>query len=136
MFENNAYGDLSEFDRNLAQFGDRVSIIAGLEISGKMTPEKAYQDIKLLYKELKKARKGVTKDNGWAYRPLAWTEATAGSVPAAQSYFLQDLVFQQPGQLAGGSLVFLWPHGQPHRLPRFWFQPRPLYDPSQLLGQC
>lgn len=64
MFENNAYGDLSEFDRNLAQFGDRVSIIAGLEISGKMTPEKAYQDIKLLYKELKKARKGVTKDNG------------------------------------------------------------------------
>lgn len=63
MSENNSYKDLSEFDRNLAQFGDRVSIIAGLEISGKMTPEDAYRDIKLLYKQLKRARKGGTKVN-------------------------------------------------------------------------
>ena len=63
MSENNSYKDLSEFDRNLAQFGDRVSIIAGLEISGKMTPEDAYRDIKLLYKQLKRARKVATEVN-------------------------------------------------------------------------
>ena len=51
------YEDLSEFERALARFGDKVALIAGLEISNKMSPEDAYQEIKVMYKELKSLRK-------------------------------------------------------------------------------
>jgi hypothetical protein len=51
------YEKLSEFERALARFGDKVALIAGLEISDKISPEEAYQEIKDLYKELKKLRK-------------------------------------------------------------------------------
>ena len=51
------YEDLSIFERALARFGDKVSLIAGLEIANKISPEDAYQQIKELYKELKKLRK-------------------------------------------------------------------------------
>jgi hypothetical protein len=51
------YEDLTAFERALARFGDKVALIAGLEVSNKMTPEDAYQEIKNLYKELKKLRK-------------------------------------------------------------------------------
>ena len=51
------YEDLSEFERALARFGDKVALIAGLEITNKITPEQAYQEIKTLYKELKSLRK-------------------------------------------------------------------------------
>jgi hypothetical protein len=51
------YEDLTVFERALARFGDKVALIAGLEVSNKMTPEDAYQEIKNLYKELKKLRK-------------------------------------------------------------------------------
>jgi len=51
------YETLTEFERALARFGDKVALIAGLEISDKITPENAYQEIKELYKELKKLRK-------------------------------------------------------------------------------
>jgi hypothetical protein len=51
------YEELSEFDRALARFGDRVALIAGLEISDKMSAEDAYLEIKRLYKELKAVRK-------------------------------------------------------------------------------
>ena len=51
------YEDLSEFERALARFGDKVALIAGLEITNKITPEQAYQEIKMLYKELKSLRK-------------------------------------------------------------------------------
>ena len=51
------YEDLSTFERTLARFGDKVSLIAGLELSGKLSPEDAYQQIKVLYKELKDQRK-------------------------------------------------------------------------------
>jgi len=56
------YEELTEFERALARFGDKVALIAGLEISDKITPENAYQEIKELYKELKKLRK-VEKDH-------------------------------------------------------------------------
>jgi hypothetical protein len=56
------YNDLSEFERALARFGDKCALIAGLEIADKITPEDAYQQIKEMYKELKKLRK-VEKDN-------------------------------------------------------------------------
>ena len=51
------YEDLTVFERALARFGDKVALIAGLEVLKKMTPEDAYQEIKNLYKELKKLRK-------------------------------------------------------------------------------
>ena len=51
------YELLSEYERALARFGDKVGLIAGLEISDKMSPEEAYQQIKELYKELKALRK-------------------------------------------------------------------------------
>ncbi len=51
------YETLTEFERALAQFGDKVALIAGLEISDKISPEEAYQQIKDLYKELKTLRK-------------------------------------------------------------------------------
>ena len=51
------YNDLTEFERALARFGDKVGLIAGLEIADKMSPEDAYQQIRQLYKELKALRK-------------------------------------------------------------------------------
>ena len=52
------YDNLTEYERALARFGDKCGILASLEISGKITPEDAYQQIKILYKELKNLRKG------------------------------------------------------------------------------
>ena len=51
------YETLTEFERALARFGDKVQYIVGLEISDKMSPEVAYQEIKDMIKELKKLRK-------------------------------------------------------------------------------
>ena len=51
------YENLSDFERALARFGDKTGFIACLEISGKITPEEAYQMIKEEYKELKTLRK-------------------------------------------------------------------------------
>ena len=51
------YEDLTAFERALARFGDKVGLIAGMEVSNKITPEQAYQEIKDLYKELKTLRK-------------------------------------------------------------------------------
>ncbi len=55
------YEDLSQFERALARFGDKVGLIAGLEIANKLSPEDAYQQIKELYRELKKLRKKERK---------------------------------------------------------------------------
>ena len=52
-----AYEHLSAYERALARFGDKVGLIAGFEISGKLSPEDAYQQIKELYKDLKRLRK-------------------------------------------------------------------------------
>ena len=51
------YENLTQYERALARFGDKCALIAGLEITDKITPEQAYQEIKELYKELKKLRK-------------------------------------------------------------------------------
>lgn len=51
------YENLSPYEKALARFGDKVALIAGLEISNKMSPEDAYQQIKEMYKELKYLRK-------------------------------------------------------------------------------
>lgn len=51
------YEDLTAFERALARFGDKVDLIVGLEISNKISPEEAYQQIKKMMKGLKKLRK-------------------------------------------------------------------------------
>lgn len=51
------YTELTPYEKALARFGDKVALIAGLEISGKISPEDAYQQIKEMYKELKHLRK-------------------------------------------------------------------------------
>ena len=51
------YEDLSAYERSLARFGDKCALIAGLEITNKITQEQAYQEIKELYRDLKKLRK-------------------------------------------------------------------------------
>ena len=51
------YENLSAYERALARFGDKCALIAGLEISEKLSPEDAYQQIKDLYKDLKRLRK-------------------------------------------------------------------------------
>ena len=56
------YDELSVFERTLARFGDKVGLIAGLEIADKISPEEAYQQIKELYKELKSLRKQEKSD--------------------------------------------------------------------------
>jgi hypothetical protein len=57
------YETLTEFERALARFGDKVQYIVGLEITNKMSPELAYQEIKDMMKELKKLRK--KEKNTW-----------------------------------------------------------------------
>jgi hypothetical protein len=51
------YEELSPYERALARFGDKCALIAGLEIVNKISPEDAYQEIKEMFKELKKLRK-------------------------------------------------------------------------------
>lgn len=58
------YEDLTSFEKALARFGDKVALIAGLEIGNKMSPEDAYQEIKKLYKGLKKLRR--KERDSWA----------------------------------------------------------------------
>jgi len=49
--------DLTPFEKDMAKFADRIEIIVGLEIGDKLSAEEAYQEIKLLMKDLKKSRK-------------------------------------------------------------------------------
>ena len=51
------YETLTEFERALARLGDKVQYVVGLEVSDKISPEVAYQEIKDMMKELKKLRK-------------------------------------------------------------------------------
>lgn len=51
------YDGLNDYEKALANFGDRAGIIASLEISGKISQEEAHQQIKALYKNLKQLRK-------------------------------------------------------------------------------
>ncbi len=63
------YENLSAYERSLARFGDKCALIAGLEITNKITPEQAYQEIKELYKELKKLRKEEKSEWSGDYHP-------------------------------------------------------------------
>ncbi|AFY84168.1 MULTISPECIES: DUF7219 family protein [Oscillatoriales] len=45
------------FDANLQEFAQKVNYICGLETGGKISPDQAYEDIKGLWKQLKKSKK-------------------------------------------------------------------------------
>ena len=55
------YDTLTEFERALARFGDKVDLIVGLEIGGKIDADEAYKQIKDMMKDLKKLRKAELK---------------------------------------------------------------------------
>ena len=57
------YETLTEFERALARFGDKVGLIAGLEIADKISPEDAFPLIKDLHKDLNSLRK--QEKSGW-----------------------------------------------------------------------
>jgi hypothetical protein len=50
--------DLTDFEKGMGNFSDRIEIIVGLEIGDKISPDDAYKMIKEEYKKLKKLRKG------------------------------------------------------------------------------
>lgn len=45
------------FNANLQEFSQRVNYICNLETNGKISPEDAYQQIKVLWKELERTTK-------------------------------------------------------------------------------
>lgn len=45
------------FNANLQEFAQRISYICNLETGGKISPEESYQQIKVLWKQLKKSKK-------------------------------------------------------------------------------
>lgn len=52
-----SFYEFNKFEKQLGKFSDRIEIIVGLEMGGKISPEEAYQQIKEMYKDLKKLRK-------------------------------------------------------------------------------
>ena len=63
------YENLTAYERALARFGDKCGILASLEITGKISPEEAYQQIRTSYKELKSLRKKEKSDWDGDYYP-------------------------------------------------------------------
>ena len=45
------------FNANLQEFSQRVSLICGLETNGKLSPEEAFDQIRVLWKQLKHSKK-------------------------------------------------------------------------------
>lgn len=45
------------FNANLQEFAQRVSLICGLQTNGKLSPEESYQEIRSLWKQLKRSKK-------------------------------------------------------------------------------
>lgn len=50
------------FNANLQEFAQRVSYISNLETGGKISPEESYEQIKTLWKELKRSKKALGID--------------------------------------------------------------------------
>ncbi len=50
------------FNANLQEFSQKVSYISCLETNGKLSPDEAYQEIKKVWKQLKKSKRelGIT----------------------------------------------------------------------------
>lgn len=52
------------FNANLQEFSQKISYICNLETAGKIPPEEAYEQIKMLWKQLKQSKKelGIGKN--------------------------------------------------------------------------
>jgi sigma54-dependent transcription regulator len=50
------------FNANLQEFAQRVSYLCGLESSGKITTEKAFEGIKSLWEQLEASKKALLDD--------------------------------------------------------------------------
>lgn len=48
------------FNANLQEFAQRVMVIANLETAGKITAEESYQEIKLLWNELRDSKRSLS----------------------------------------------------------------------------
>jgi hypothetical protein len=62
LYHNNRYhGQVKPenivFNANLQEFTQKIGYICSLETSGKITPEDSYQQIKRLWKDLKRTKK-------------------------------------------------------------------------------
>jgi hypothetical protein len=47
------------FNANLQEFAHRIGYISNLQTGGKLSPDEAYSQIKSLYKQLKRSKKGL-----------------------------------------------------------------------------
>ena len=47
------------FDANLQEFSQRVAMICALQNGGKLAPEKAYKEIKMLWKQLEASEQNL-----------------------------------------------------------------------------
>ncbi|CAK6687892.1 hypothetical protein ICNINCKA_00294 [Synechococcus sp. CBW1107] len=47
------------FHQNLERFADRVGLIVGLQSNGKLNQDQAYDEIRMLWKELKGSKNGL-----------------------------------------------------------------------------
>ena len=56
------YSNWNEFERSLMHFGTRVEMITAMQMANKISVEEAYQQIKAMYKDLKKAHKKFDKE--------------------------------------------------------------------------
>jgi hypothetical protein len=59
---NPMYDQLTPFQRKLAQVSDKIDLLVGLEVGGKITADNAYREIKKLMKELRKIEKEEIKE--------------------------------------------------------------------------
>ena len=50
------------FNANLQEFTQRVGLICSLETGGKIPPQEAYEQIKELWKQLKRSKKNLLND--------------------------------------------------------------------------
>ena len=57
--EESTFADEMLFAANLREFASRVGIICGLEMGGKLPASEAYDQIKDLWKQLKRSRKNL-----------------------------------------------------------------------------
>ncbi len=62
------YSNMDSFERALSYFGNRVEMICAMEMSGKLTSEDAYKNIKDEIKDLKKVRKQWKKSDEYVER--------------------------------------------------------------------
>jgi hypothetical protein len=62
LYQNNHYNGSFKpenlvFNANLQEFSQKIGFICSLETGGKLTPDESYQQIKRLWKDLKRSKK-------------------------------------------------------------------------------